>query len=257
MRLQRRAYLDPRPAADAQATPIRESVNIPLEELHDRMSELPPKEEVIQVASTQPLADIAVKRLQDLGRQARATKAFEHGANQGIGRLWEPNEWLIECIAQLQPGRALDLGCGAGRDAAYLAAEGWKVFAVDRLPDCLDRGRALAERYLPQDDIQWITADALSPEFQPEGRFDLIVSAFLFDRTIPARATDWLRPGGSLIIEAFTTIRQAKEGKPSSPDRVVKPGEMAELLSGFEIVQIEEGEQKRGHTARAWARKRS
>jgi SAM-dependent methyltransferase len=66
--------------------------------------------------------------------------------------------------------RAIDLGCGSGREAVYLAAQGWQVVAVDRLPEALQRGRDLQRRYAPDSPpIQWVCADLERSDWQPDG----------------------------------------------------------------------------------------
>jgi len=69
----------------------------------------------------------------------------------GHSRLWKPNGLLVESVVELEAlvpvQRCLDLGCGSGRDAVYLALRGWDVIAVDRLPRALAKARALAMEY--------------------------------------------------------------------------------------------------------------
>lgn len=257
-------FLDPRPPEEARERPIADSANIPFADLAARMSELPPKNKVVRVVGPEALAAETVAWLRRGGRKAVQITTFTTADRWAQGRLWAPNHWLWTYLTtarvhEERPGSALDLGCGGGRDAVYLAAHGWRVLAVDNLPDGIERGRELASHYLDPDKqslIEWRVADVIDSSYDPGVSFDLITSFFLFDRRLILNAKEWLAPHGVLLIEAFTTLRREKEGKPSSPDRVVKPGEMHELLDGLEIVRLEEGEQSHGHTVRAWACKR-
>ena len=249
-------FLDPRPAATSLADPICDSVNIPLEALPRRMAELPPPETSILVAATGELARETLAFLESRGRKTLVATDFQRGAAATGARLWQPNELLLDALPTLPKGRSLDLGCGGGRDAVYMASEGWNVHAVDRLPDGIERGSDLAMHYLAADQqrmIRWEGADVLKPSFRPDRVYDLVAMFFFFDRDLVKRAIKWLAPGGTILIEAFTTIRQEQTGKPTSPARAVRPGEMAELLSPLQIVALEEAERSNGHTVRAWA----
>jgi SAM-dependent methyltransferase len=142
-------------------------------------------------------------------------------------RIWsgEPNAALVDEVTGLPPGRALDLGCGEGADAVWLAREGWTVTAADISTVALGRAAMHAE------------AAGVTVEFQhhdlsesfPQGSFDLVSAQFLhfwedFDRDkILRRAADAVAPGGILLIEGhmdhgpFRSHGQAaaEEGQPA------------------------------------------
>jgi SAM-dependent methyltransferase len=106
--------------------------------------------------------------------------------------------------------RALDLGCGSGREAVYLAAGGWQVVAVDRLPEALQRGRDLQRRYAPDSPpIQWVCADLERSDWQPDGKFDCALLFYFYARELIPRACAWLNRGGVLLVEAFTETHRA------------------------------------------------
>ena len=152
--------------------------------------------------------------------------------------------------------RALDLGCGSGREAVYLAAGGWQVVAVDRLPEALQRGRDLQHRYAPDSPpIQWVCADLERSDWQPDGKFDCILLFYFYARELIPRACAWLSRGGALIVEAFTETHRAHFGKPASDRRVAYAGELPRLLpDGMRVVAYSEGWRTNGrHTARLWA----
>jgi len=121
-------------------------------------------------------------------------------------RVWSGrvNARLVEVGAALTPGRALDLGCGEGGDALWLAEQGWHVVAIDISETALKRAQEDAEARGVGDRIDFEQHD-LSETF-PEGPFDLVNAEFLhstlpLDRTrIFTRAADAIRPGGLLLI---------------------------------------------------------
>ena len=120
-------------------------------------------------------------------------------------RIWSgnPNAALVAEVAALPPGRALDLACGEGADAVWLAGRGWQVTAVDISGVALKRAAEHAAEAGVE--VDWQHHD-LEKTF-PEGEFDLISSQFLhfwaeFDREkILRRAADAVTPGGILLIE--------------------------------------------------------
>lgn len=254
-------------------------VHIPLGELEQRMHELPPPHRAIRLLCDSWDTYHALGWLHARGRRARLAPAPPADADPTARyRLWEPNEWLGEVCAALESSlsplskggeggagarfarirrpRALDLGCGSGREAVYLAAQGWQVVAVDRLPDALERGRDLQHRYAPNSlPVQWVCVDLEKSDWQPDNGFDCITLFFLFSRELVSRACAWLNCGGMLLVEAFTETHRARFGKPASHRRVVGAGELPRLLpEGMRIVAYSEGWRTNGrHTARLWA----
>jgi SAM-dependent methyltransferase len=141
-------------------------------------------------------------------RDMNTTDAKEHW-EQHYGeqdRRWSGrvNVRLPEVAAELRPGTALDLGCGEGADAWWLAERGWTVVAVDISDTALQRAATEADARGLSDRIEFVQQD-LSDGF-PSGTFDLISAQFLhsmipFDRPrVLKRAAEAVRPGGSLLI---------------------------------------------------------
>jgi SAM-dependent methyltransferase len=114
------------------------------------------------------------------------------------------NAYLIDVARRLPPGRALDLGCGEGGDAFWLAEHGWHVTAVDVSSVALARVRAEAARRGLAGSIECQQHD-LAASF-PRGRFDVVSAQFLqspleFDRPQVLRsAAAAVNPGGVLLI---------------------------------------------------------
>ncbi len=117
--------------------------------------------------------------------------------------LWstEPNRFLVAEVEGLPPGRALDLACGEGRNAVWLAQRGWQVTAVDFSEVALAKAKRLAQSRGM--DVEWIAADLL--DYRPPGTFDLIADLYLQlppeeRRLVLERASVALAPGGTLLV---------------------------------------------------------
>jgi len=146
--------------------------------------------------------------LRGQARGMNTTDAKEHWEQRYAesNRVWSGrvNVRLAEVVSPLEPGHALDLGCGEGADACWLAERGWTVVAVDISDTALQRAAAAAKAKGLDDRIEFAQHD-LSDGF-PDGTFDLISAQFLhsmipFDRPrLLRRAVAAVRPGGLLVI---------------------------------------------------------
>lgn len=114
----------------------------------------------------------------------------------------EPNRFLAPEIAGLEPGRALDLAAGEGRNALWLAEHGWTATAVDFSRVGIDKARRISvERKV---DVTWIVDDVVTFEVEPEA-FDLVIVFYLHlipdeMNAVLASATRALSPGGTLLV---------------------------------------------------------
>lgn len=125
-------------------------------------------------------------------------------------RLWSGrvNAALADVTADLVPGTALDLGCGEGGDALWLAEHGWRVTGVDVSTVALERADAEARRRGL--DIAWQSADLES--WQPRDDYDLVSACFLqapedFNRSaVLHRMSRCVRPGGHLLIVSHAAM---------------------------------------------------
>ncbi|MFC5168988.1 SAM-dependent methyltransferase [Streptomyces mutomycini] len=121
-------------------------------------------------------------------------------------RIWSgnPNVVLVREVEGLTPGRALDLGCGEGADAVWLARFGWKVTATDISRVALERAAVHAADAGVADRIDWQWHD-LGASF-PEGEYDLVSAQFLHSmgnlprEEILRRAAAAVAPGGVLLV---------------------------------------------------------
>ena len=129
----------------------------------------------------------------------------------------EPNRWVAAHLSELIPGRALDLACGEGRNALWLASRGWSVIAVDFSSVAIEKARALSA------DVDWVCADALT--YVPPAPVDLTVLCYLQlaadeRRRAVQRAVQALRPGGTLFVVGHDS-RNLHEGTGGPQDPAV------------------------------------
>ncbi|MEV0096986.1 FAD-dependent oxidoreductase [Streptomyces sp. NPDC050738] len=145
-------------------------------------------------------------------RRAAGGKEFWDARYAESRRIWSgnPNVAMVREVADLEPGRALDLGCGEGADAIWLARRGWQVTATDISAVALERAVAHAEESGVADRVDFRQHD-LSESF-PEGDFDLVSAQFLhsmgeFPREeILRRAAAAVAPGGTLLVEGHSGL---------------------------------------------------
>lgn len=150
-----------------------------------------------------------------------------------------PSELLQQAIAAFEPpcGRALDIACGAGRNALYLAGLGYQVDGVDISGEALSRGRQrAAELGLA---INWIEHD-LSEGLNISDRYQLIVMLRYVNLPLLAQLPKSLAPGGLLVVEQHLQTDAAVSG-PRDPRFRVAPGALAEAVDGLQPLLLEEG----------------
>ena len=161
-------------------------------------------------------------------------------------QIWSgrPNSALVAEVAGVAPGRALDVGCGEGADAVWLAQRGWAVTAIEVADVALDRGRAAAAE--AGVDITWRHAGLVDAAL-PGGGFDLVSVQYPALRTRPDHATerallDAVAPGGTLLFvtHADMDAERAKAHGFDPADYVGTDDVIAALDSGWEVVVDEE-----------------
>ncbi len=129
---------------------------------------------------------------------------WQPGAEGGPGSmgLIPANPYLASELSGLTPGTALDAGCGAGAEAIWLAAAGWKVTAADISSVALALAADRAVTSGTTEGIEWVEADLST--WKPETRFDLVTTHYAHP-AIPqldfyGRIAEWVAPGGTLLI---------------------------------------------------------
>jgi SAM-dependent methyltransferase len=151
-----------------------------------------------------------------------------------------PNRWVERELADLAPGRALDLACGEGRNALWLAARGWHVSAVDFSAVALDKGRALESRQAPPTRVDWVHADATT--YRPAEHVDLALLCYLQLpraewRAALIRAADALGSGGTLLVIGHDSTNIADGvGGPQDPAVLFTAADVVADLAGTDLV---------------------
>ena len=202
----------------------------------------------------------AVRRLAEAGVESL------HVLNRGL-QEWKgsrdrrpsppagPSSWLVASTSLVPPGaRALDVACGRGRHALFLAAAGSMVRAVDRDPDQVERLNVLARRLRLPLDAEVADLENGGTDLG-DGEWELILVFNYLHRPLFPSLVRALRPGGILLYETFTREQGERYGRPSKPEHLLEPGELARLVAPLEIVREREGEFDGSHVASVAARR--
>lgn len=149
----------------------------------------------------------------------------------------EPGKLLKEFISVLPKGKALDIACGEGRNAIFLAKNGYDVDAVDISAVAVKNGGKRAEKEGVK--VNFIQADMEQYKIQTE-TYDLIVNYNYLQRTLISGIKNGLKKGGVVIFETYTMEQQAI-GQPKTPEFLLKPNELLRLFEGMHIFFYREG----------------
>jgi SAM-dependent methyltransferase len=149
-----------------------------------------------------------------------------------------PNRFLVSEAAGLPPGRALDLACGEGRNAIWLAERGWHVTAVDFSDVAVEKGRARSA------DVEFAVADLLT--YEPEEQaYDLVIVFYLqlpADelRLVLGRAARAVAPGGTFLLVGHD-LRNLTDGHGGPQDAAVlyRAEDIPAVLDGLELERAE------------------
>ncbi|NVJ60569.1 MAG: methyltransferase domain-containing protein [Gammaproteobacteria bacterium] len=234
---------------------IKRSVNIPAHALYMRMQEFPDKTQsfiVIADAKTKPKVceffqerNLALECILDWEQiDSISELSYEKGSSNHF--YWRPSKFIDEFIENelslTFPDGAcvLDLACGSGRDATYLALKGHQVYGVDYSTTALTRAQLTSHYHgvdLALEEINLESSSVDLPDSFPRS-FDAIVVCRYLHRPLFPIIKNWLSKGGLI---AYQTFMQGAEqfGSPKNPNFLLKTGELASTFQGFSVLRDE------------------
>ena len=146
-----------------------------------------------------------------------------------------PNLLLVEAARNLRPGRALDLACGTGRNALWLAKHGWNVTAVDGSAAAMEILQSRARDSGVTIDAQIADLEDSAFAIEPAS-YDLIAMCYYFQRNLIGQCRQGLVPGGVTVAIALLI----EPGKEHSTFRL-QPGELRGYFAEWDILHYREG----------------
>jgi len=251
------ALIDCRPNNEFILGHIKSACSLPALELFSRMHELPKRTVAIHLCGKEDDLIQAKSYLVERGHQVvketlwttelqqQLTAQNELEIGQQSKQLWQPAPLLQRFVEELMPkhdiaaGKGLDIGCGAGRDLAYLATQGWNMTGVDRSEDSLERVATLA-KYCNVDipTLQLDTETGVDPfPMLEDNSFDLICVARYLHRPLFPYIKRLLKPKGVIIYQTFMVgCEKTDVGRPRNPNFLLKSGELAEIFTDADIL---------------------
>ena len=151
----------------------------------------------------------------------------------------EPSPLVTRYSRELEPGRALDLACGVGRNSLYLAEHGWHVTAVDGSPLAIEilQQRARAQKC----NVDARVADLELGEFEIEpGVYDLISDCYYLQRSLIPKMQSGVRPGGIVVAIVHLADPDQPQGTPTR----ARPGELRDSFADWKILHEYEGQSR-------------
>ena len=153
----------------------------------------------------------------------------------------EPAAFLKQKISGLKKGKTLVLAMGEGRNAVYLAQNGFDVTGVDISEVAIEKCNKLARER--NTTVNAVVAD-LTDYDMGEAQFDLITKLYYYDPSIFPQIIDALKPGGMFILEQFSIdhlkYRETSGFGPRNPDYLIKPNELLEHFKSLRILYYED-----------------
>ncbi len=164
------------------------------------------------------------------------------------GRRSRLHPTLVQYLPWASVGRALDIACGTGENALYLAQQGFHVDALDISEVALRQAQRQARaRGLP---VHFIVCDAVTFSYPPN-TYDLVLNFYFLERRIFPLIARTLKPGGLLIFETFNW-RHRRVRPEANPAHLLRPGELGQAFTdlGFHILTHKEEDNRTTLVAR-------
>lgn len=162
----------------------------------------------------------------------------------------EPNVFVAAELGELPPGQVLDVACGEGRNALWLARRGWRAVGVDFSAEAVGRARRLAVQAGVADRVRFVVGDVAGDPL-PAGSFDAVVVAYLQlpapqRRHVLRAAAARLGPGGTLLVVGHDALNLTQGvGGPQDPAVLFTCADVTADLADFPGVVTEKAERVR------------
>lgn len=157
-----------------------------------------------------------------------------------------PARFLVEQLYRLPRGRALDVASGAGRNAMYLAANGFRVECIDRDEQALIALNSMAQARHLGSTLSTRTVDLeTDPAHIPDlgtAQYEVILVFFYLYRPLFPRLVQALKPGGILVYETFTVANHLQHQHPKRREFCLEPNELLRLAPPLHVLYYDEGE---------------
>ncbi|HET9181524.1 MAG TPA: class I SAM-dependent methyltransferase [Candidatus Angelobacter sp.] len=188
----------------------------------------------------------------DIPEQLRWNQRYSESPSSWI----EPDTFLTgayeEFLVNVQPGTALDLAGGAGRNAVWLAERGWRVKLVDisdvalRMArekfDVVKKGSSSLPKTAParKGSLKTEIVDLNSISHLGTEEYDLLVVFYFLRRELFPAISRALKPGGTLVYRTYTIDRMEVAGGPSDPKYLLQPNELLHAFPGLRVLRYHE-----------------
>lgn len=180
-------------------------------------------------------ADAQVKTIREQGERAEVQRWNRILTSDNPRFNTKPNDFLVQMAQGRKTGTALDVGMGQGRNAIWLAQQGWQVTGFDPA----EKAVALAEKTAAANGVKIHTEIKTMESFDfGEGRWDLILLSYVGPRGFTGKLQRALRPGGLLIIEG--SHRDAAKGRSIGGAVVFDTAELPGMFPDLRVVRYEE-----------------
>ncbi len=150
----------------------------------------------------------------------------------------EPSQLLTDWTPNLPPGKALDVACGAGRNAIHLAKKGYSVDAIDFSEEALKIARRRAKKENVK--VNWILADLDKYEFAKE-KYDLVVVSYFHHQGRLSDIKKTLKHGGFIVYEHHINTTDPMDHGPKDSKYRFEPNELLNSFSDFQVLDYQEG----------------
>ena len=156
-----------------------------------------------------------------------------------------PNRFLVEEVTDLPPGTALDVACGEGRNAIWLASIGWRVVGVDFSPVGLEKARRLSTQRGVS--VEWVQGDLTT--WESPSWYDLVAVMYLqvpadLRHRVLARMARAVAPGGTMLVVGHDLVNLSEGfGGPQDPAVLYGPDDVVGDIGS--VLSIERAERVR------------